>query len=413
MDPFQKREPTLPLELIENLIIPYSAFSWLGVCKKYHPLAIKHCVNDPTLLADPYSAISNATKNKNYALLNILLSDSRYTARYIISQVINTHAKDKRTNMIFLKQCFGLEWMRDRVVSRAVDYEWIDLIDYTLAHKDLVTIQFAFSSMSQAVFERVILHPKLKWEDNYIANINANTQIQDTVKLKILQVPNINIQLVIEEFQNEVFVDALLKDHRVKNSFHLQLCLWRVIVSADYDRNGRPAPNFDRVKKVRKVLDENLLDPARKNNFPLRQALKQRKLTEIYKYIAQMLLDDNRVVLTCEPFTKNLIYCAIVSRQQEGLTEKINLVLNHPKYNKEWFESVIKYILDDQTNQKTIDNTERIFNSHQFDECLSEEIRARAARGIKRLKCVHQYYYYYDQDPSSDEEGDLDEEPDD
>jgi hypothetical protein len=91
MTDFKDLLPNIPTELIEGLIIPNSALSWLLVSKKYNSVAIKYAVNDPLFLSDPASALCNTILTKNYSLLNTLLADKRYTQVYSQSSPQNIY----------------------------------------------------------------------------------------------------------------------------------------------------------------------------------------------------------------------------------------------------------------------------------------------------------------------------------
>jgi hypothetical protein len=391
---------TIPIELIENLIIPYSALAWLSVCKKYNALAINYAVDDPYLLADPKRAVFGATYHKNYALLNVLLVDRRYTAPFILSQIINICSADKMANMTFLKYCNKWPWMTSRILYRAVRSKWIDVVEYTLNNAEIVEVDMdSFGSMSQEIFELVIHHPKLKWADRNVYDVALNTSIPDNVKMKILELPNINLSAVLEKFDHvEVFVDALAEHPRVIDSTALQRELWAKVATSNvfYDKPVQ----YDKIQMVKKILAKKILDPSIDDNYPLRMVLKENDFDPTSQIIAGMLLDDDRVTLTLEPFTENLFYSAITSHGPLGLTKKINFLLNHHKCKKEWLEEVIKFIFDEQSELDTIDNTEKIFEEHNFDEYLSKETRERAPREIKGLKRLHAYYYNYYGDPN-------------
>jgi hypothetical protein len=377
MTDFKDLLPNIPTELIEGLIIPNSALSWLLVSKKYNSVAIKYAVNDPLFLSDPASALCNTILTKNYSLLNALLADKRYTAKYILSQVLKISTSDKTANMAFAKFCFRYDWLQIRLLDLADANGWIDVMDYVLNHKDLKWIPCeSLQNVSPALFERSILHPKLKWNNNFIiADIIQNDKLPDSMKLKILEVPEISLPMVIVKAEKEVFVDALLADQRIKDSTDLQIMLWKRIVKSKLCSDI----NYDKYQKIKTILENNLLNPTIKFNYPLRKALKENNFDE---NIAQLFLDDDRITLTLEPFKKNLINSVISSKASRTFSDRIKFILSHPKFNKEWLEQVMAYLLDHQAKPRAINNIEKLFLDLSLHRYLSEGIRERFPRAI-------------------------------
>ncbi len=378
--------PSIPFELIDNLIIPNLPVPWLRVSKKYNALAIKHVVNYPAFLNDPNFAVVSATYNKNYAMLDALLSDPRYSSPYIPSNAINICSSDRTANLLFLKHFF--DQTKDRALSRAVTNDWIDVADYILNREDKRTIRMSFGCMSETMFERVIYHPKLAWTDACIKNLAKNTQIPVSTKAKILDVANVKMEAIMYTFSDDIFVDAFIADPRVIASVDLQKRLWEIIIGERfYDRPACTNP----VMKAQRILTEKKLDPAFNFNLPLRLTLQQREFTEEKRAIAQLLLDDDRVILSLEPFKKNVIITILKASHSEEISAKIKFILNQPKFKREWFESTMHYLLFTQLEECTnyydgdLIDPEIIFKKHQFDEYLSDEIRAKYPRAMKQL----------------------------
>lgn len=389
----------IPSELIENLIIPNSALTWLSVCKKYNTLAVKHAVDDPFLLADPQRAVYSATYYKNYALLSALLADRRYGATYILSQAFNACPEDKKANLIFLTNFLDREWLTSRILNRAVRANWLDMIDIIQKSDKINGLQFdSFANMSQEIFQRVIHHPKLRWVDKHISDLALNTHIPYNIKKELMLFPKIDLSAVLVKFKHiEFCMDALTEHPRVINSVELQLDLWEALTTY----NTCQEVEYDRAELVKKILAQRLLDPSIHDNFPLKRFLLVYDFDLNIMSITKMLLDDDRVQFRLDPLSENVIYFVISAVSPDNLTKKILFLLNHPRCKKEWLEEVIKFMFDGQFEISTlfISNIEKIFSEHSLDEYLSQETRQRAPREIERLKSFHADFYALFQRP--------------
>lgn len=110
-----------------------------------------------------------------------------------------------------------------------------------------------------------------------------------------------------------------------------------------------------------------------------------------------MLLDDDRVHISLEPYDTNPLVLAM----EIGKRDVIPTLLEHPKIKVEWIDNILSYFLENFRGAYGLEIIRRKYKHLITNKALLDRI-PEALFGIKEQ--VDEYTYYYEPDYWSDDD---------
>lgn len=376
----------IPLELIKHCIVPYCPLSWLFVSKKWKEVAVHNIVNEPYIISRASVIMKETILARNYPLASVLLTDSRYTQPYSLDSATVAAYDDKIANLILAKHSEG-EHMT-RILQRAVKFNWIDLIRYIISNNKLKEIKANvnfYKVISQEALELFIEDPKLQRVDEYVireALGNDNPKIaQMCFRAKNIDLP----EIVLHHSYRQNLLSEILKLPALYESNNV-VSLWEAL-SRCLDH---------RVDFVKETMTKYNLDPSADSNYGLRKII-YNSSSHSSRSIVKLLLDDERVHISLQPYDVNPLFIAIVETRRDV----IPTLLEHPKIKPEWIDDILKHLLETEESAYGLEVISRKL-SHLVS---NKELLDLIPTTIEKIKeNVDEYAYFYEPDFWSEED---------